>query len=441
MSKILLERAKDRQQAALAKAQAVTKAAEADKRDLTEEESAQHAAALAEHDTAKADAERYERAIAAAKAAPGRPIEKDWPGEPQANVGNAKPAFVKDPKKGFETPREFLMAVMQNRQPGSHVTDERLKFLATAGSDEQGGYSDPYGGFLVPTGFIPTLLETPVEGDPTAALVQTVPMATSTVEIPARTDKTHTSSVSGGLVVYRRSEALTATASRMSMEQVKLSATSLTGLSYATEELLTDSAISFAAILERGFRDEFASKILYEKLHGTGAGTLEGVINAAATVSVAKETGQAADTITYQNVVKMRARCWGYGRAIWLYNQDALPQLMQMYMPIGTAGVAMWQNSAREGEPDMLLGRPAYPTEYCASIGDTGDIILGNWSEYLYGVRQQLESAESLHVRFEYNERTFRFSMRNAGACWWRAALTPKKSSTTLSPFVKLDAR
>jgi HK97 family phage major capsid protein len=227
----------------------------------------------------------------------------------------------------------------------------------------------------------------------------------------------------------------------MQVEQVKLSATSLTGLSYATEELLTDSAISFAAILERGFRDEFASKILYEKLHGTGAGTLEGVINAAATVSVAKETGQAADTITYQNVVKMRSRCWGYGKAIWLYNQDALPQLMQMYMSIGTAGVPMWQNSAREGEPDLLLGRPAYPTEYCASIGDTGDIILGNWSEYLYGVRQQLESAESLHVRFEYNERTFRFSMRNAGACWWRAALTPKKSSTTLSPFVKLDAR
>jgi hypothetical protein len=56
-------------------------------------------------------------------------------------------------------------------------------------------------------------------------------------------------------------------------------------------------------------------------------------------------------------------------------------------------------------------------------------------------VYQPLQSAESLHVRFEYNERTFRFTMRNDGRCWWRSAITPKKSSTTLSPFVTLAAR
>ena len=101
----------------------------------------------------------------------------------------------------------------------------------------------------------------------------------------------------------------------------------------------------------------------------------------------------------------------------------------------------MWQSSAREGEPDMLLGRPAFPTEYCQTVGTVGDIILGVWSEYLEGVRTPLQSAESVHVRFEYNERTFRFTMENDGRVWWRSALTPKVSSTTLSPFVALASR
>jgi len=53
----------------------------------------------------------------------------------------------------------------------------------------------------------------------------------------------------------------------------------------------------------------------------------------------------------------------------------------------------------------------------------------------------QRQSAESVHVRFVNHERTFKFWLRNAGAPWWRSALTPNKSSVTLSPFVTLAAR
>lgn len=369
----------------------------------------------------------------------------DYPGHLGTEVKNA---FEDDPNKGFKTPREFFTAVMDATVKG-HTSDDRLRYLsgrrtgfqATAGSDDAGTYSDPYGGFLVPSGMLMSLLKRAAEADPTSGRTTAIPMDSPKVSIPARTDSNHTSSVSGGLVVYRRAETQTVTASRMTIEQVSLNAVPLMGLSYATEELLTDSAISFAALIEAGFRDEFAGKILNEKLHGTGAGQYEGVIAAPATVSVAKETGQDAASIVFENVLNMRSRCWGYQDAVWLYNHDCLPQLMQLVQVIGTSGVPMWQNSAREDRPDMLMGRPAYPTEFCATVGTTGDIILGNWSQYLEGTYQPLQSAESMHVRFEYNERTFRFTMRNDGRCWWRAALTPKKSTTTLSPFVKLDAR
>jgi len=348
-----------------------------------------------------------------------------------------EPNSLKDPKKGFASSQEFFRTVMSSTTTGR--IDQRLKPLATAGSDEAGTYSDPYGGFLVPAGFMPNLLSLSAEGDPTAGRTMAVPMTSPSVDIPARTDKTHTSSVSGGLIVYRRSETQSVTATRMEMETVGLKATPLMGLSYATEELINDSAISFVALLEAGFRDEFAKKILNEKIRGTGVGQMEGVLSTPALISVTGAGGAAE--IIFEDIVQMRSQCYGYQNAIWLYNHDCLPQLAQMVMPIGTAGVAMWQNSARESEPDMLWGRPAFPCEHCASVGTVGDIILGDWSQYLEGTYQQLESAESLHVRFVNNERTFRFLLRNDGKCWWRSALTPAQSSTTLSPFVAIGTR
>ena len=267
-----------------------------------------------------------------------------------------------------------------------------------------------------------------------------IPMATPRVEIPARTDNNHSSSLAGGLIVYRRSEAQSVTATRMQVEQVALTANILSGLTYTTEELLSDSAISFVSLIEAGFRDEFAGKLLNEKIRGTGVGEMEGILNTPGLISVDAETGQDGDTIVYDNIVNMRARCWGYGNAVWLYNQDVLPQLMKLTMG-GLLNVPMWQTSAREGEPDMLLGRPAFPCEYCPTLGDAGDLLLCNWSQYLEGSYQPLQSGESVHVRFIYNERTFRFTMRNDGRCWWRAALTPAVSTTTLFPFVAIAAR
>jgi HK97 family phage major capsid protein len=389
----------------------------------------------------KAKESEFEAIASESKTAPAVAREPDqWPGE-QPKAANVRSAFEQDPKKGFASTQEFFKSVLTASQPGAQVRDDRLKFLATAGSDEMGGYANPYGGFLVPTGFMPNLLSIAAENDPTASLTTKVPMATPSITLPARTDTTHTSSVSGGLRVYRRSEAQSVTASRMTMEQVKLTVTPLMGFTYATEELIADSAISFVALIEAGFRDEFAAKMLYEKLHGTGAGEYEGVVNSGCLVTVSKETAQDADSIVYENVIKMRARCWGYQNAIWLYNHDCLPQLMQLVMTIGTSGVPMWQTSARDGEPDMLLGRPAYPTEFCQNIGDAGDIVLGNWSQYLEGTYQPLQTAESMHVRFDYNERAFRFTMRNDGRPWWRTYLTPKMSTETLSPFVILAER
>ncbi len=358
---------------------------------------------------------------------------------PGANIGNPRLASEDDPQGSFASHTEFLLSVLATGQAQT-ITDDRLRPLATVGSDEAGTYGDPVGGFLVPSSFSPTLLTVNPEADPTAGRTTAIPMDSPVVEIPARTDKNHSNSVSGGLRVYRRAEADTSPTSRVELEQVVLRASMLFGVSHATEELLSRSAISFIALLQAGFSDEFNSKMLREKLNGSGVGMMEGVLTTPSLITVAKETGQDADTIVTENIIKMRARCWGFGSAIWMANHDTLPQLMTMTLDVGTGGVPIWIPSIREDAPDLLLGRPIFYSEHMETIGDKGDILLGNWSQYLEGLLSGPQQAESIHVRFVNHERTFKFWMENDGKCWWRTALTPDNGST-LSPFVTVAAR
>lgn len=364
-------------------------------------------------------------------------------------VASVRDRWLDDPCKGWKRGQDYFADVIkatQLRGPLSpqlsylQVNEVGTPLHMAAGSDEQSTFNDAYGGFLVPEGFSGDMLSVTPEPDPMAGRVTRIPMASPVVNIPARTDKTHTTSVTGGLRFYRRAEADTVSSSRMQMEKVKLEATALTGIAYVTEELLNDSVVSFAALLQAGFRDELTSTLIEERLQGTGAGEFTGINNAASLISVTKETGQAADTIVYNNVLKMRARVWGYQNAVWIGNHDIIPQLATLNQAVGTGGQVVWAPSAREDVPDILFGRPIYFSEYAETLGDAGDLVIANWSQYLEGIYQPLESAESMHVRFIQNERTFKFNMRNAGAPWWLSALTPRNGST-LSPFVRLAAR
>jgi hypothetical protein len=66
----------------------------------------------------------------------------------------------------------------------------------------------------------------------------------------------------------------------MVFEQLTFAAEDLMGLAYATENQISDSPGSFIALISDGFRDEFARKILREKVRGVGsAGQYIGVMS------------------------------------------------------------------------------------------------------------------------------------------------------------------
>ena len=370
------------------------------------------------------------------------PVAGDF--APAAKIDVGEPGWKADPKKGFKDHRAFLMEVLDVSANGKKPS-ANLAFLATAGSDEQGGYSKPYGGFVIPEAWSPNVLSIASETDPLAPYTTKVPMASPIVNIPARTDKTHSTSVSGGFRVYRRAEADSVAVSRMQLEEVKLEATSLMGVCHSTRELIERSAISFVALIDQGFRAEFASALMKERIRGTGVGQFQGALTlgTGVRISVAKETsgtGQAAATFVYENAIKMMARCWGFQDAVWLINQDVLAQLPLMNLAIGTGGAPVFMSNAQGPVPMTLFNRPIVISEYCSAIGTEGDVILGNWTQFLEGTYQPLRSEESMFVRWENHEQSFKFWIENDGRWWWRSVLTPYAGST-LSPVVTLAVR
>lgn len=421
----------------------------AEKREMTDDERKKFATDLpgeiakieAKLETAKELLAAAEESNEAERNSPAIPDPDTTTQRQAARVVAGQLGSDDDPKRGFKSHSEQMTCIIAAGRTGK--VDPRLVPLAAAGSDEQSGHTDPYGGFLLAPAFAPGLLSVPAEVDPVARLVTRIPMTNSRVIFNARVDKNHTSSVSGGLTVSRTPAAKAATASRQEFEQVELVAHDLVGAAYATNRILKESPTSFIALMQAGFGDEFAAKKLDERLNGSGGGEFQGVIADDGTITVTEEIGQSPDTIVFENVNKMVARCWRYGSAIWLVNHDALPQVTTLYMPIGSGGerVPIYAPGHEDAPFGTLLGRPIFPTEFCRTVGDLGDIVLGNWSQYLEGDYGPMEEARSIHVRFLEREEAFLFVEMNDAKPWWRSALTPKYSATTLSPFVVLSAR
>ncbi len=312
---------------------------------------------------------------------------------------------------------------------------ERLKILNEGQGDQ--------GGFLVPEEFRAELMMNSVEMSIVRPRATVIPIGRETVSMPTVRDTTHASTVFGGVLAYWDPEGATMTASEPSFGQVNLTARSLTGYTIVSNRLMADSAIPLASVLTQ----MFGSAISYFEddafFTGTGAGQPIGILNANALISVAKETGQAANTIVWENIVKMFARMapQSMQRAVWVANQDTIPQLATMSLSVGTGGSAVWAQNGAGALPTTILGRPVIYSEKCETLGTAGDLYFVDFSQYLVGDRQALEVSSSEHVRFTTNETAWRFIQRVDGKPWMDSALTPRNGSNTLSAFVNLAVR
>lgn len=352
-----------------------------------------------------------------------------------------------DKKAGrpWESFGHFLKAVSIAAQR-PHLTDERLKAQKAILGQGESVQSD--GGFLVQPDYATEIFSLEHNAGAVAARCRRIPIAPNKNGLKVNAiDETSraTGSRWGGIRGYWVAEGGTITESTAKFRQIGLELHKAAVVVYATDELLEDTT-ALGAIIQQGAREEIAFMLDDSIINGTGAGTPLGLLNAVATVSVAKETGQAATTFVYENAIKMWARMWARSRpnAVWFVNQDVETQLFTMSLAVGTGGQPVYlpPGGASAAPYGTLFGRPVIPTEFNASLGTVGDVILADLSQYVLIERGGVNSASSMHVQFLTDQMVYRFVYRVDGQPMWTNVLTPYKGTgNTQSPFVTCATR
>ena len=346
----------------------------------------------------------------------------------------------------FENIGEMCVAVRTSTLGGGG--DPRLQMQAVVTGAGEGVNAD--GGFLVQTDIAAGLMKRIHDVGELRRRVRNIPISSgangiiiNAVDETSRADGSRI----GGIRGYWLEEAGATTASRPKFRQMEMRLRKIAALVYATDELLSDTS-AFASLIMEEVPIELAFKVEDAIVNGDGAGKPKGfnvTSGDSALVTVAKETGQLANTIVVDNIVKMFSRMYSRSirNSVWLINQDVQPQLFTLGVTVGTGGVPVYlPPGGISGAPfASLMGRPVILTEYQSTLGTAGDFMLVDLSQYLTIDKGGVKSDSSIHVRFLNDESTFRFIYRVDGQPIWNSPLTPFKGTNTVSPFVRLATR
>jgi HK97 family phage major capsid protein len=425
--KKILEMKAKREDARL-KAMAILTGAESEGRYITESEQGEIDKHEAEIRAWDENISRAERLLA---------LEPEQPDAQQEEPESRTVPGSSDERR-FGSFGEQMLAVYRASAPGGSV-DTRLSTRAASGLNETNP-SD--GGFLVQQDFVKDLLKRAYETGILASKVRKIPITSNSNDLKIKAvdeDSRANGARWGGVQAFWENEADQLIASKPKFRTMELSLKKLTGLCYATDELLEDAS-ALDTVIREAFAEEFGFKIDDAILNGKGAGEPLGILNSNAVIKVEKEQGQ-TDKITVENLAKMWSRIWSRSRAssVWYLNQELEPHLYTLKM--GDKPVYVPAGGLSEKPYATLFGRPVVPLEQCNAVGDVGDILLADVGQYLMIDKGGIKQASSIHCRFLYDEQVFRFIYRVDGQPVWNKALTPYRGSATVSPYVALAKR
>lgn len=349
--------------------------------------------------------------------------------------------FKPEPDKHFNSFGEQLGAIARHYSGGQ--SDNRL-VRAPIGAGETDASA---GGFLVQTDFASAIFTRAYDMGDILGRVFKLPISANSngIKIPAVDESSRaTGSRWGGVQSYWVGEGDGATATKPKFRLLELDLKKLMSVMYVSDELLQDQ-VALESIASQAFSEEIMFMTEDGIFEGDGVGKPAGIMKSPALVTVAKDNGQAAATLSLNNIVSMWSRMWIRSRknAAWYINQDVEPQLYQLSQTVGTGGLPMFlpAGGLNAAPYSTLFGRPVIPIEYASTLGTPGDIVLADFSQYVLADKRGMQAATSMHVRFLTDEMTFRFTYRVDGESLWNVPLTPFKGSNTKSPFITLAQR
>lgn len=342
-------------------------------------------------------------------------------------------------KKSIERSRNMIAKAMQEGIIGK-----------AAGTGMTIGEDDSMGA-LIPPEFSTLLLDVAAETAIIRPRAAKISLSSNSIQLPKVEDYDRSGGlVYGGMVAYWKGENAVLTESRPKHEELQLTLNALTILAYSSHQAMRFSPMDLGSYL----LPKMASAITWKEedafINGTGAGMPLGMLNAGCKVEIAIESGQTstANTIVSKNVDKMisRLKVMQAASCAFLYSRPELYNwLINLSRPVGTGGqLAMLYTAS--GNPlnggAMLNGVPLFDSEHMPAAGTVGDLTLADLSQYIIADdRRGPETAQSMHLKFDYGQEAFRIIKYVDGQPADRKATTRYKGSATISPVMAIAVR
>jgi len=351
-----------------------------------------------------------------------------------------------DIDKLYADPAALFQAIWHNPLASNNTKENRDKLARLTAYSEQ---QPAEGGFLVPETLRSELLQMSLEKAVVRPRARVVPMESQRVPFPKIDSTTNVGSVYGGITAYWVEESADLPESEASFGRSVLDAKKLITYAEAPNELVRDWS-AFGAFIGGVMPEAMAFFEDLAFMGGNGVGMPTGVLNTtnSVNIAVAAESGQGANTIVWQNVIKMFARMLpqSLSSAVWIATIDSFPELATMALSVGTGGGPVWLGgpnaSGADTPPVTILGRPVIFTEKTpAALGGQGDLSFVDLSYYLIGDRQQMTAESSEHYKFKNDRTSYRITQRVDGRPWLDSPITPANSGPTLGPVVQLATR
>lgn len=297
------------------------------------------------------------------------------------------------------------------------------------------------GGFLIPSETAARIHNVSLESEIVQPRAFVQPMRTNEIKIPAMSIGSHAASLFGGFIASYTAELGTINEADPKVRSMTLSAKKLTGLIRFSSELSADvpgGMTQIETLCGRGlawYRDKAFLK-------GTGAGQPLGILNAPCLITQDKELGQKADSICYENLCKVFSRMFpgSVNNSVWVFHPSAIPQLLTLSLAVGVGGSGIPVMTNSNGA-FTILTRPVLFSEKMEKLGDKGDCLLADFSQYVVGLRNEMRFDTSIHVAFSTDEIVSRIIERHDGQPLWDSALTLADGVNSVSPFVTLGER
>lgn len=350
--------------------------------------------------------------------------------------------ILDDPKRGFRHAGEFFLAVRREGKNFSNPANEKLKRMAVAPTTFGGeGGSGADGGFLVPPEFATKVATLAQTEDSLLPFCDVTPVESNSMVFPQSEVAPWGATATRA---YWQNEGSVGTQTKPVLRGDVLRTNKLFALVPVTDEL-SDDAPALGAYLTVEMGNSIRWKINEALLFGTDTAQPQGVFTSGAQVTIAKESGQATQTVVANNITKMAARLppGSFSRAIWLFNGDTMPG----FFGISTISTIYWPGG-RDLVPagvsavfGQVLGRPALISAHAKAFSSQGDIMLVDMGYVRVIERAGVQIATSMHIYFDADAMAFRAICRLDAQSKLTTPISPANGSTTLSPFLQLGAR